>query len=142
MVDNEVQEVYYNNRRLNVSGHLKVWQSKKTIKFEPEGNGYGELKIKGVNYEGNDHCTWGGLVVLCKSSDGQGPWHNFKSDLAHWRSLENHTLCQSDGGVVTYPHLGQVQGDWLKNLLNAGAVKIWTNQKENTLIGSPLPVRK
>ena len=87
-VDNEPLEVYYNDRPLYVfTQNLKAWTHKKTISFEPEGYGYGQLKIKGVDYNsegpGEDHCTWGGLVLLCVSRDGQGPWHNFKSDTRH-----------------------------------------------------------
>ena len=147
-MDNEVLEVYYNDRPLYVfTQNLKAWTHKKTISFEPEGDGYGQLKIKGVDYNsggsGEDHCTitWGGLVLNCESRDGQGPWHNFKSDTRHWKSLDNHALCASDGVMVSDRHLGQAHDHFLA-YLDAGAVKIWTNQKENTLIGSPLPVRK
>ena len=114
--------------------------------FEPEGDGYGELKIKGVDYNsggpGEEHCTWGGLVLHCESSDGQGPWHNFKSDIRYWRSEDKHALCESDGGMVSDFYLAQAQDNYLALLVNAGATKIWTNEKENTLIGSPLPVSK
>ena len=142
-VDNEVLGVYYNDKPLNVTGHLNIWEYEKTVSFQPEGDGYGEIKVKGVNYgPGDDHCTWAGLVMLCKSSDGHGPWHNFKSDIRYWRSEDNYELCESDGGMVSDYFLATANENFLAPLVNAGATKIWTAKKDNTLIGSPMPGKK
>jgi len=143
-VDNEVLEVLYNDKPLNVTGgNPKYWHQEKTVTFEPEGDGYGELKVKGLDLNsggpGEEHCTWGGLVMVCKSSDGQGPWHNFKSDLTHWRSID-YLLCTSEGGITNSTwHLAQAENNFLERLVNDGATKIWVDAAETTLIGSPMP---
>ena len=143
-VDNEVLEVLYNDKPLNVTGgNPKYWHQEKTVTFEPEGNGYGELKVKGLDLNtggpGEEHCTWGGLVMVCKSSDGQGPWHNFKSDLTHWRSID-YLLCTSEGGITNSTwHLAQAENNFLETLVNDGAMRIWVDAAEATLIGSPMP---
>ena len=144
-MDNEVLEVYYNDKPLNPTGDplvLNNWRYQKFVTFEPEGDGYGEIKIKGVDNDGapgEEHCTWGGLIMHCNTSDGQGPWHNFKTDLIHWRSEENHPLCSNDGGMLLPYFQNQAHDLFLTSLVNTGAKKIWTEEKQNTLIGSPLP---
>ena len=143
-VDNEVLEVYYNNKSLVPTGHLNMWQDEKTVTFVPEDDGYGEIKLKGVDHGFlgqpgiDDHCTWGGLVMLCKSSNGKGPWHDFKSDIRYWRSEDQYELCESDGGIVSDFLLAMANDNFLRPLVEAGANKIWTSHKENTLIGSPM----
>ena len=141
-VDNEVLGVYYNDKPLNVTGHLNIWENEKTVSFQPEGDGYGEIKVKGVDHSPDNHCTNGGLVMLCKSSDGHGPWHNFKSDIRYWRSKDNYELCENDGGMVSDYFLATANENFLAPLVNAGATKIWTAKKDNTLIGSPMPGKK
>ena len=78
--------------------------------------------------------------MLCKACNGQGPWHFFKTDLIHWRSLDNCPLCTSSGNGLVSPYiLSRPWGQWLVAAVNAGAEKIWTEDKENTLVGSPNP---
>ena len=139
-VDNELLGVYYNGRSLEATGVWNNLLSEKTITFQPEGDGYGEIKIEGLDHDTRGSCDYGGLIMLCKTSDGQGPWHNFKSDLTHWRSQENYELCSSDKGLVSPIFLNSQNYQFLVPMLNAGALKIWTDQLRKTLISSPYPV--
>ena len=139
-MDNELLGVYYNEKPLEATGVWNNLLSEKTITFQPEGDGYGEIKIEGLDHDTRGSCDYGGLIILCKTSDGQGPWHNFKSDLTHWRSQENFELCSSDKGLVNPIFLNSQHYQFLIPMLNAGALKIWTDQLRNTLIGSPYPV--
>ena len=141
-VDNRLLGVYYNNKPLDATGNWDFYPSQKTITFETEGNGYGEIKVKGTDNNDRGHCILGGLVMLCKTSDGQGPWHNFKTDLIHWRSEEYYELCSNDQGMVSDHSLSLPSLQFLVPMVNAGAEKIWSNEKENTLIGSPYPTGK
>ena len=94
MLDDKVNGVYYNGTKLDITkGDVSNWKSEKEIMFTPVEDGYGEIKVEGENYEGDNHCYSAGFIMLCEASDGQGPWHNFKSDTEHWRAEDDSELC-------------------------------------------------
>ena len=94
MLDDKVNGVYYNGTKLDITkGDVSNWKSEKEIMFTPVEDGYGEIKVEGEDYDPANHCYWGGFIMLCKASDGQGPWHNFKSDTQHWRAEDDSELC-------------------------------------------------
>ena len=73
---------------------MSSWESEKEFGFTPAEDEYGEIKVEVEDYDeiGND-CSTAGFIMLCEASDGQGPWHNFKSDTEHWRAEDNSELC-------------------------------------------------
>ena len=93
--DNIVNAVYYNGTQLDpIKGDMSNWASEKKISFTPVEDGYGEIKVEVEDgEEGDNHCFSAGFIMLCEASDGQGPWHNFKSDTEHWRAEDNSELC-------------------------------------------------
>ena len=77
---------------------MSSWESEKEFRFTPVEDEYGEIKVEVENYEdgydeNGNHCSSAGFIMLCEASDGQGPWHNFKSDTEHWRAEDNSELC-------------------------------------------------
>ena len=140
-VDNQIHGVYYQEgstetwRPLKVSGKLGKWESKKDITFKTGTDGHGRLKVMGEDKgrKEKDHCTWAGLLLHCFASDVNSPWHNFTSDLEHWRAEDNSKLCANNKGMVRASKPKSI----VRDLVNAGAVKIWTSKKKATLIGSP-----
>ena len=93
--DNKVNGVYYNGTKLDpIQGDMSNWESEKKFSFNtPVKDEYGEIKVEVENYEDGNHCSSAGFIMLCEASDGQGPWHNFKSDTEHWRAEDNSELC-------------------------------------------------
>ena len=77
---------------------MSSWESEKEFRFTPVEDEYGEIKVEVENYEdgydeNGNHCSSAGFIMLCKASDSQGPWHNFKSDTEHWRAEDDSELC-------------------------------------------------
>ena len=131
-VDDHVVEVLYNKEKLKVEGQLDNWQKEKTIRFEScDRRNPGQLIIKGEDRNQEQHCIWGGLMLHCTASDANSPWHNFKSELEHWKDENGQKPCQNDGGI--YSHNNPVSEKFRKN----GAKKIWAPRKKVTLTGTP-----
>ena len=71
--------------------------------FTPVEDGYGEIKVEGEDFDGgNTRCYSAGFIMLCEASDSQGPWHNFKSDMEHWRAEDNSELCVNGNSKYYY----------------------------------------
>ena len=73
---------------------MSNWESEKKFSFNtPVKDEYGDIKIEVENYEDSNHCSSAGFIMLCEASDGQGPWHKFKSDTENWRAEDDSELC-------------------------------------------------
>ena len=73
---------------------MSNWESEKKFSFNtPVNDEYGEIKVEVENNQDSNHCSSAGFIMLCEASDSQGPWHNFKSDMEHWRAEDNSELC-------------------------------------------------
>lgn len=135
-VDNKVEIVKYNGSPLTISGgNVNDWLEEKVISFESCCDSCpGVLEIKGTNWENSNHCQWAGLLLRCTASRASSPWHNFVSDVDHWKIEDNASPCQNN--LLMF----QQSGSWepfISSLNSFGAKKIW-NEKENaTLRGSP-----
>ena len=133
-VDNVVQEVKYNGVTLAVSGTLNVWTKEKIIEFEScDKKDPGKLSIKGRDYNSNNNCYWGGLLLHCKASDTTSPWHNFKSGVDHWLDENGDVPCQND---LLFPSSSY---GFIVALNSLGAKKIWAPRQNVVLTGSPPP---
>ena len=133
-VDNVVQEVKYNGVTLAVSGTLNDWTKEKIIEFEScDKKDPGKLSIKGRDYNSNNNCYWGGLLLHCKASDTTSPWHNFVSGVDHWLDEFGAVPCQND---LLFP-----SSTWgfIVTLNGLGAKKIWAPRQNVVLTGSPPP---
>ena len=87
--------------------------------------------ILGTNSENDDHhCNNAGLGLRCTASRSSSPWHNFISDIDHWKIENDTTPCQ--GGFS-----GRDEIPFIAALKSFGAKKIWNNEKIATLRGSP-----
>ena len=105
-----VEEVKYNEVTLTVDGQLNDWMKENTISFEScDPKDPGILSIKGRDYNTNNNCEMGGLLLHCWASDTTSPWHNFKSGVDRWLDENDDEPCQNDllfpayGG--TYPFI-------------------------------------
>ena len=120
---------------LYIDGDKNSWQSPKTIIFNAcysYYEGTKELKIAGSDAESSDHCANGGLILHCTSEDITSPWHNFKTDDIQWTTEVGDVPCiDNDSGFAA------AGSQFIDNLLNSGANKIWTESKDVTLIGKP-----
>ena len=86
--------------------------------------------ILGTDINIDNHCYNAGLLLRCTASRSSSPWHNFISDIYHWK-VENDTIpCQGDFS-------GRDEIPFIAALKSFGAKKIWNNEKNATLRGSP-----
>ena len=97
-VDDVIQEVKYNQGKLSVSGgRLNSWKYEKLIHFQScNKHDPGTLTIQGLDNNKDDNCRKGGLLLHCVASDRRSLWHNFKSDVIHWRDEKGLPPCQAD----------------------------------------------
>jgi len=133
MLDNRVNSVKYNGVPLGISPGSAVtsWNQEKVISFQSCcDNCPGVLEINGTNSENDYHCNLAGLALRCTASRSSSPWHNFISDIDHWK-VENDTIpCQGDFSI-------RDEIPFIAALKSFGAMKIWNNEKYATLRGSP-----
>jgi len=150
-VDNSFGEISYNGRVLDVTGQQGGpwdWAIENSFQFTPDSptNGAGELRLEELrNKQYSGHCLSAGLLLYCKATDTTSPWHNFKSDMTHWRAEDSSNLCSTgfepgsftrqcfDGEELKTP----LPDKFFCRMLKDGAIKIWTANREVTLIGSP-----
>jgi len=133
MLDNRVNSVKYNGVPLGISPSSMVtsWNVEKIISFQSCCDNYpGVLEIKGTNSENDYHCNLAGLGLRCTASRSSSPWHNFISDIDHWKVENDATPCE---GVYS----GRDEIPFIAALKSFGAKKIWNNKKIATLRGSP-----
>ena len=133
-VDNVVQEVKYNGVALAVDGQLNDWRKENTISFEScDAKDPGKLSIKGRDYNSNNNCYWGGLLLHCKASDTTSPWHNFKSGVDRWLDENDDEPCQND---LLFPSVHWAP-EFIRVLNSLGAKKIWAPRQNVVLTGYP-----
>ena len=120
---------------LEVNGDKNSWESPKNVIFNAcysYYDGTKPLKISGSDAESSDHCANGGLILHCTSDDTNSPWHNFKTDNAHWTTESGEVPClDNNSGFAT------AGSQFIENLLGLGANKIWGSTQDVTLIGKP-----
>ena len=130
-IDNRIDFVSYNGLELAVTGVLDDMTKENSFNFN-SCNRYrpGVLTIKGFdnNLAAEDNCWYGGLLLHCIANDISNPWHNFVTDQTHWKVSDNSTPCTRDNGWISHH---------FKKMKDAGAIKIWSNAKRVTLIGTP-----
>ena len=126
--------MYNDEVTLTVDGQLNDWMKEKTISFEScDPKDPGILSIKGRDYNTNNNCEMGGLLLHCKASDTTSPWHNFKSGVDHWLDENGDVPCQND---LLFPSSSY---GFIVALNSLGAKKIWAPRQNVVLTGSPPP---
>ena len=53
-----------------------------------------------------DFCSLAGFMLICKASSTSSSWHNFVSDVDHWKDENGETPCINSGGM--YEHICKV----------------------------------
>ena len=133
-IDNRVDSVAYNGLELAVFGILDDTVQENFFNFNSCDRYLpGALTIKGFDTSSSasvavNHCYYGGLLLHCIANDIRNPWHNFVTDQTHWKVSDNSTPCTRDNGWISHH---------FKKMKDAGAIKIWSNAKRVTLIGTP-----
>ena len=131
-IDDRIDSVSYNGLELPVSGDLNNYGAENTfsfnscVRYRP-----GQLTIKGFDATLGGNCVYGGLVLHCIANDISNPWHNFVTDQTHWKVSDGSTPCTHDH------EWGPQTADFFKKMIDAGAIKIWSNAQSVTLIGTP-----
>ena len=69
-------------------------------------------------------------MLLCKANSTSSVWHNFVSDVDHWKDENGETPCINSGGMYA-------AADFMDPMIENGAKNIWSNVKSPTLFGSP-----
>ena len=69
-------------------------------------------------------------MLICKSSSTSSSWHNFVSDVDHWKDENGETPCINSEGMYA-------GADFMDPMIEDGAKNIWSNVKSPTLFGSP-----
>ena len=77
-----------------------------------------------------DFCSLAGFMLICKASSTSSSWHNFVSDVDHWKDENGETPCINSGGMYA-------AADFMDPMIENGAKNIWSNVKSPTLFGSP-----
>ena len=136
-VDNVVDDVSYNEESLLVDGVLNDWMKLKTFSFAScDRENPGTLMVNGTDWNANDFCKNGGLLLACTASDQSNPWHNFVSNGETWFDFKTGLkACTEQTGFIPY---GQSLGvTFISDLVGVGAKKIWAPSQSVSLIGSP-----
>ena len=134
-VDNVIEEVKYNGVTLEVDGQLNDWRKENTISFEScDAKDPGKLSIKGRDYNSNNNCYWGGLLLHCKASDTTSPWHNFNSGVDHWLDENGAVPCQKSW--ISTSHRSSRYA-FIAVLKKLGAKGIWAPRQNVILTGTP-----
>ena len=138
-LDNDVHSVSYNGKELQVEGVLDDWEEGKTFSFSScDDNNPGELVINGTDWNENDHCLKGGMMLMCTAENSTSPWHNFGSNLENWVDNEdNSTLCSNEGSGSMVSSGLRDQVGIILDLHGKGAKKIWSHKNVTSLKGTP-----
>ena len=75
---------------------------------------------------------YGGLMLHCQANDDSSPWHNFVTDQEHWKISDGGTPCTRENGELYIR-----KEAFMQNMKNAGAIQIWSDARDVTLIGAP-----
>ena len=74
-VKNVIENILYNQDKLEIEGQLDNLKSEKTMTFQScDGNHPGQLIIQGKGIDRENNC----LLLTCIASDMTNAWHNFK----------------------------------------------------------------
>ena len=127
-VDNVVDEVKYNGKKINYTGNSKVWSEAKEFSFTPVPGGV--LEIKGHESSGVAGCKNSGLQLECESSK-HPKWNHWGSNEKDWKTGDGRPVCISTSGFYLPGAKGYGKKIWDSN-----------NNVENkwgavTLVGSP-----
>ena len=143
-VDDITKNVYYNADRNSeeeleiLGGDLTEWRIEKHVTFEAcDREEPGKIIVMGRNAQKKDHCKLGGLIMHCVAHQAS-PWNDFKTDAENWVDLSGNylELCINNEGIAGRDDTPY----WLTLMIESGAVKIWTNTRDATLLGKPKPV--
>ena len=91
------------------------------------------MTIKGYDSNGERNCFYGGLLLHCLANDASNPWHNFVTDQVHWKVSDGSTPCTDANGWIV-----RRSDPFITKMKNAGAIQIWSDAQDVTLIGSPM----
>ena len=83
-IDNRIDSVSYNGLEMAVTGPLTD-SCDQSHRYEP-----GVLTIEGWDYQTENDCLYGGLLLHCIANDISNPWHNFVTDQTHWSVMAQH----------------------------------------------------
>ena len=78
-IDNRIDSVSYNGLEMAVTGPLTD-SCDQSHRYEPS-----VLGIEGWDYQTENDCLYGGLLLHCIANDISNPWHNFVTDQTHWK---------------------------------------------------------
>ena len=134
--DNVVDSVSFNGILLAVNGTLNDWKIEKTFTFNScDQSNPGSLVINATDLSGSNHCSAGGLIMLCIANDTSSPWHNFFTDDTNWINNEdNSTPCSLQNGFLP---AAVKRMPIVADMVNVGAKKIWAESKTVSLKGTP-----
>merc|ERR1711971_853722 len=137
-VDDVVDSVKYNGVSLGISGGPPggaTWEEEKVISFQSCcDNCPGVLEIKGTDVNIDNHCYNAGLLLRCTASRSSSPWHNFISDIFHWKVENDAIPCQDNGN---FPINAGAGIPFIAAMNSFRAKKIWNNETNAILRGSP-----
>ena len=95
-VDNVVDQVKYNGKKLNMrGGNPAVWGQAKEISFTPVDGG--KLEIKGHETAGTEGCKHSGLIVECESKK-HPKWNKWGTNKTEWKTGDDRAVCISTSG--------------------------------------------
>ena len=127
-VDNVVDEVKYNGKKINYTGNSRVWSAAKEFSFTPVPGGL--LEIKGHETRGVAGCKNSGLQLECESSK-HPKWNRWGSNEKDWKTGDGRPVCISTSAFYLPGAKGYGKKIWDSN-----------NNVENrwgavTLVGAP-----
>jgi len=127
-VDNVVDEVKYNGKKINYTGNSKVWSEAKEFSFTPVPGGV--LEIKGHETRGVAGCKNSGLQLECESTK-HPKWNKWGSNEKDWKTGDGRPVCISTSAFYLQGAKGYGKKIWDSN-----------NNVENrwgavTLVGAP-----
>ena len=125
-IDNRIDSVSYNGLEMAVTGPLTD-SCDQSHRYEP-----GVLTIEGWDYQTENDCLYGGLLLHCIANDISNPWHNFVTDQTHWKVSDGSTPCTDDNGWIV-----RRTDTYIKKMKDAGAIQIWSNAQTVRLVGTP-----
>ena len=136
-VDNVVDSVSHNGALLQVIGTLDDWKMEKSFTFTScDNSNPGSIVINGTDSNPDNHCQWGGLLMVCTADDTTSPWHNFVTDDTNWVNNEDDTPpCSEQTGFI--PAASNQGITFIADMVDAGAKKIWVESPTVSLKGTP-----
>ena len=137
VVDNTIDSVTYNDIAVEVNGDTTSHLEQIDIEFKScDKKNPGILTINATDVNDSNHCYYGGIIVHCQhvNNDATNPWHNFHTDLSHWKVNGDLPFCAVEDGWYFKNGRGH---DFIKALFDKGAVNLWANSKHVSMVGSP-----